>query len=826
MAFWDNCLYALRSLRRDPFLFAAATVILAVCIGANTTVFSIANSILIRPLPYPGAERIDWISERSGPAQQDTGAAPDYYRIREWNRVFEDVAAFNAITLNWTGVERPEQLDTAIVATSFFRVMGMQAMLGRYLAAGEDGSKAPPVAVVSYEFWRNRLGADRQIVGKTIALDRRPHTIIGVMPQGFDFPRGTQLWLPLGLDEAEARILSPSRPIRIVSILARQKPGATPQQVRTEMNRLTFAIRSEYPQQFRQRGFRSDLLIGAIPLQQQLTGQVRPTLLVLTGAVLLLLLIACVNLANLLLARADSRRREMAIRLALGSHRGRVVRQMLIESLALAAPGGLAGIFLAWLAVDALNALKPAILVHYQAISLDWRVLLFTLCLTVFTAVLFGLMPAVSAAAIRVQEALKSASLTHSSGRGAARVRKTLMVLELSLSLVLLIGSGLLARSFLKLVHTDLGFRSDHLLTFRVNPIGALDRNYGPFYSQVLDRLKQLPMARSAALLGDVPLSDEDFYSTGRIQVVGRPPRPFVERSVIDNTPVSPEFFGTLGIPLKSGRIFDAHDFASPAHGFVSPAEGVRMPSMESVVVNEAFVRQMFPGEDPIGRRLAFGPDELHITWTIIGVVGNIRGKSLGADPPAMIYRCACAGNSVFRAAFMVRTAGDPKAAIRAVQQAVRQIDRDQPLSDVKTMDERRDAALAPERFQLILIGAFAGIAILLAAAGVYGIMSYLVSRRIREIGIRMAMGARPADVLRMIGGETGLLLVLAIAIGVAGAWALTRYLRFLLFGVTELDGLTFVLTSLLLAAIVIIASIVPARRAVQIDPMTALREE
>jgi putative ABC transport system permease protein len=422
-SFVEDLRHAARGLGRDPFLAFAATFTLSICIGANTTVFSVANSILIRPLPYPGSERIDWISERSGPAHQDVGAAPDYYRLREWNRVFEDVAAFSDMTANWTGTERPEQLDAATVSASFFRVMGTSPMMGRFLAPGEEGTKAPAAAVLSYAFWRNRLGGNPHVLGTTIGLNRRPYTIIGVMPQGFDFPRGSQLWIPLDLDEASARIISPALPIRVVSIVARRQAAVTPRQLASEMNRLSFAIRAEYPQVLRQRGFRNDLVIGAVPLQEQLTGRVRPALLVLTGAVGLVLLIACVNVANLLLARAGGRQRELAIRLALGSSRARTVRQMLTESLMLALPGGLAGILMAWAAVRLLDAVKPAMLVNYPAISMDFRVTAFTVALTLATSTLFGIVPALSAAGTDVQAVLKSARATHTAGRGATRLR-------------------------------------------------------------------------------------------------------------------------------------------------------------------------------------------------------------------------------------------------------------------------------------------------------------------------------------------------------------------------------------------------------------------
>jgi predicted permease len=380
----------------------------------------------------------------------------------------------------------------------------------------------------------------------------------------------------------------------------------------------------------------------------------------------------------------------------------------------------------------------------------------------------------------------------------------------------------LLTRSFLHLTHTELGFRTDHLLTFRVNPIGPFDRDYTSFYTMVLSRLEQMPQARSAALMTDMPLNDEDFVISGRIRVVGRPVVPFAERPVINNTLVSPGFFHTLEVPVRSGRTFDAHDKAPAGAAVTNYGARAGAP----VVVNEAFVRRLFPGEDPVGRQIAFGPDRNPATWTIVGVVGNVRGPALGVEPPAMVYRCACDGSRVFHAGFMVRTAGDPKTAIRAVEASVRAVDRDQPVFDVKTMDERREAALAPERFQLMLIGTFAALAILLAAAGVSGVMSYLVGRRTREIGIRMALGARPADVLRSVMGESTVLVLAAILVGLAGAWGLTRYIKSMLYGVTEVDAVTFGLTPVLLSAIIAAASFAPARRAACVDQATALREE
>ncbi len=808
--FLEDFRHAIRGLRRDPFLACAATATMALAIGATTTVFSIADSILIRPLPYPNADRIDWISEGSGPAHEEVAVAPDYYRLREQNRIFEEVGNCWPLIINWTGVEHPERLHGAYVPHSFFGVMGTAPLMGRSISPADEGPGKPPVAVLSYDFWRSRLGSDPHILGKTVALERLPHTIVGVMPQGFDFPHGTQIWVASNVDEAADREISLTRGIRILLIVARRRADVTTQQAKAEMRRLSTSVQADY-QIFKATHFRTDLSIMAVPLQQHLTGALRPALLALTGAVGLVLLIACVNIANLLLARAAARQRALAVRLALGSGRARIARQMLTESLALALPGALLGVALAWIAVHVLDAAKPAILVRYPPISMDWRVLAFTFALTLITSLLFGSAPAWFASGIHIQEVLKAAGLTHTTGHGAARLRKLLLVAELAVSLILLIGAGLLARSFLHLAHTDLGFRTDHLLTFRVRPIGPFDREYTRFFVQLLDRMKSVPGAQSAALLGDIPLSDENPISNGRIRVEGRPPVPVTELPVANITQVSPEYFRTLEIPLDKGRLFDSRDATS------APIR---------VVVNEALVHRVFPGEDPLGRRMVFGLGLNPVTWTIIGVVANVHGSALGADPPPMIYRCTCNDGRLFGAGFAIRTAGDPKAAVRDVEAAVRSVDRDQPIFDVETMDERRDAAMAPPRFQLLLIGTFAALAVLLAVAGIYGVMSYLVNRRTREIGIRIAMGARPADVLRIVLGESTLLSLCAVVAGLAGASALTRYLKSMLYGITELDSATFAATPVLLLLVVLIVSFGPARRAARIDPVGALKDE
>jgi len=797
--------YAIRGLRREPTFLLTATGTLAIAIAASTAVFSIADTVLLRPLPYPHSERLYWVDEVWGRAPEGIALAPDYYSIRRQNRPFDEVAAYEPITVNWTGIDSPEQLQAAAVTASFFRVMAVQPLLGRYLAPGEEGANAPPVAVLSYAFWRSRFGADPRIGGRTILLDRMPVTVIGVMPQGFDYPHGVQLWRPIDIEEGTQLPRAATRPARLVNILGRLRPDLPAAAVENDMSVLAHNIRAEYPPEFEAAGFLKGFSIRAMPLGRRIAGDLRPAVLVLSGAVALVLLIACVNLANLLLARAGAHHRELGVRLALGAARGRIVCDMLMESLLLALPGGIAGLAIASFVVTALNRYKPLVLDRYPAISLDLVTVAFSCGATLLTGLLFGMAPALSASGLRIVDALKSAGPTQTGSAGAVQLRRILVIGELAVSLVLLVGACLLARSFLKLANVPLGFPPDRLITMRVKLTGSRYAS-GPaqidFYQQVLTRIRQLAMVRSAAVATDVPLSGERPFSGREVQVEGRPPLPPGQRPHADAEVVSPGFFATMGIPVVAGRIFDAHD-------------------TDAIVVNEAFVGRLFPGEAAIGRRLVGGQ-------TIVGIVADIRGSLLGAEPVPLYYSCACGSGSRFltRMALVVRTAGDPAAAIRAVEEQVYAVDRDQPVFDVQTMEERLAASVAPQRFQLMLVGAFALIAILLAAAGVYGVMSYLLARRGREFGIRIALGAGPRDVLGLVLRETAALAVIGIVAGLASAWTLTRYAKSILYGVTPLDAISFAAAAIILLAAVLGAATGPARRAARVDPLTALRNE
>ncbi len=800
--------YAWRGLRLNPGLALTAALTLGICIGANTTVFSLIDSILIRPLPFPHSERLYWLTERMGGNQRAIGVGADYYSLREQNRVFQDVGAYGTSAVNWNGREKPEQLDVARVTPSFFHVLGAQPLRGRDLAEEEQGVKAPPVIVLSYGFWRDRLASDPSVIGKTILLDGLAHAVIGVMPQGFDYPKGTRLWEPLDMDEASQRPRSPSRPMRLVSIFARVRAGVSEEQLRTELKRLTGNIRAEYPKAFEGAGFLNSMSISAIPLQRQLTGDLRPALLVMSGSVGLVLLIACANLASLLLARATGRRRELAVRMALGSGKGRIFKQVLLESVIFALPGGLAGGLLAVIAVRVLNVVKPMALENYPSISIDGKTMAFSLGVTLLTGLIFGIVPALSAAGIHIQDALKAGGGSQTGSGWAARMRQMLVVFELGMSLVLMIAAALLARSFIKLSEVPLGFEPANLLTLRFNLKGeqyAGGRAQSAYYNQVLARVEQLPMVRSAAVSTDVPLSGEQPYSEMRFQVEGRARAALAQQPSAYSTVVSPGFFRTLGVPLRSGRAFNSEDRSRT---------GVKM------VVNEALVREVFEHEDPLGKRISGA--------TIVGVVGDIRGSYLGATPMPLVYYCSCQSESPFenQMALFVRTSADPHKATRDIEGQAYSVDRNEPVFDVRTMEERLADSLAPQRFHLMLAGAFAGIALVLSALGVFGTMTYLVARRRREIGIRLAVGAQPAHIVRMIVGESALLVLCALAIGLVGAWSLTRYLQSMLYGVTSSDAVSFVATPLLLALIALAAAYLPAQQASGTDPTAALREE
>jgi putative ABC transport system permease protein len=805
--------YSLRQLRRDRGMATVAAITLAVSIGATTTVFSLVNSILLRPLPYPNSDRVQWISERGGPNNLEAGLGPDYYSLRKENHVFENIAAYQPLPLNWTGIAKAEQIDAAQVTPSFFRVLGTQPLFGRYISPAEADPHMHQIVVLSYAFWRDKLGGDTGILGKSLTLDRAPWTVIGVMPQGFDYPKGTDVWRALDMTEKSQLPRSMFRPMRIVDMIARIKPGITRARLDNEMAELTKSIRADYPKEFITSGFLKGMSIRAVPLQRRITGDLRPALMMLTGAVILVLLIACANLANLLLARGTARQRELAVRMALGSGRARVVKQVLTESFVFALPGGMAGFALAYSAVATLNIWKPSLLDRYPEVSLDLKTLVFTMAVTCLVGVLFGLMPAFAATAINIQEWLKAANPGQSGGRRGTRLRRGLVIAELGMSVLLMIGAGLLVTSFVKLAHVDLGFQDKNLVTMRVNLVGGPYRSaisQQQFYRAVLERIRRLPFVTNAAIATDVPLANEHAYAGLWIQVFGRAPVPMAQRPETGVSVVSREFFQTLGIRIRSGRTFNFTDTEK---------------SPDAIVINEAFARKIFPGQNPLGERIVT-PN--NAKWTIVGVVGDVRSSALGAEPAPLIYRCNCEtqDRNLTRMTFLVRTNIRPKPVMKDLEDQIYAIDRNQPVFGVNTMEQLVADSLAPQRFHLMLLGSFTLIALVLAAVGVYGVMSYLVARRAREIGIRIALGARRAQVLSTVMLETLILAAGGVVFGLAGAAGVTRYLKSMLYGTAPLDAGTFVMAPLLLLAVALGAALRPALRAARTDPAIVLREE
>ena len=800
-------------MRRDPVLAITVTLTLAVGIGAGTTVFSLVDSILLRPLAFPDSQHVYWLAEHTARSPEGVGFGGDYYSLRERKQVFAEVGAYDTSTTNWSGVDRPEQLDSATATPSFFGVLGTHPLLGRTFDEAEQGSRVARLVIISYDFWRTRLNSDPAVLTRTLTLDGSAHQILGVMPQGFDFPKGTQVWRPMPMDESSQRPRSPMSPIRLVRMIGRTRTSLDERRTRAVLPTLSRSIADEYPAEFAKAGFLDDFAVRAEPLQRHLTGDVRPALYALSAAVLLVILIACANLANLLLARAAGRRREFGVRLALGASRGRLARQLLTESCRLALPGGLAGVLLALAAVTVLNAVQLTALTRYPRIELDTRTLLFTLALTLLTAILAGVAPIFAANQVDLQEALKSGGHGSSGGRGARAARRLLVAGELAVSLVLLIGAGLLARSFLNLSRVDLGFPAGGLLTLRVNLTGTAYMTGADqirYYRNVLAGIEALPQVRAAAVTTDLPLTGEHAYQTMPIQIEGRVPLPLAQRPAMSMAIVSEDYFRTLGVPLQAGRVFNSSDNG-------------RNP--DAVVVNQAFARKIFPGEHPVGHAIVMGKTR----WTIVGVVGDIRANGLGVEPAPFAYRCLCQqldNRFLSRMGLAIRTTGDPAALARSAVARMYAVDRTQPVFDVRTMEERVSATLAPERFQLWLIGGFAAIAMVLAAIGVYGVMAYLVAQRTREIGIRIAIGAQSGQVQRLVLGETVVLSACAALAGIAGAWALTRYLGTMLYGVTSRDAATFCAAPLLLIGVALAASIIPARRAAGVDPLVALRDE
>jgi putative ABC transport system permease protein len=784
---------------------------LALGAGANTAIFSVVNGVLLRPLPYKDPDKLVRLGEWS---QQVPGMSISYPNFKDWrerNRVFDGLAATQFDSYNLTGGDEPERLQGRNVSYNFFDVLGVVPAVGRSFRAEEDRAGAERVCVISHGLWQRRFGSDRKVVGKAVALNGESYTVVGVLPADYRYGTQTDVFAPIGLKEDDETVRERGNHPGIYAV-ARLKEGVTFERAEAEMKAVAAQLAEEYPKENTGNG------VTLTPLREYFVGDVRTSLLMLLAAVGFVLLIACANVANLLLARAASRSREIAVRKALGASRFRIVRQLLTESLMLAVVGGTVGLLLAMWGVDVLRRASLDLLPTTADISLDRTVLFFTFGISILTGVLFGLAPALQASKHDLNESLKEGGRSGAEGAGRNRVRSLLVVSEVALSLVLLVGSGLLVRSFLLLRETDTGFRQENLLTMQLSyRVGKEEGQKAVnFFRAVEERVRALPGVQAVAVSNGVPLLGSSETS---FQIKGRPPSEPGKRPMTVAFWTSPGHLDALGIKLLRGRFIDEHD---------------TLGSEMVTVIDDEFARLYFPGEDPVGQYFEGDPEHDFPDSRIVGVVGHVKNYGLDSPGPvqAEMYRARAQVPEKFqpllaeRVSLLVRTASDPEAFVPAVRRAVQEVDPNQPVYNVQTMGQVVSDSVASQRLSMMLLLVFAAVAVILAAVGIYGVMSYAVAQRTHEIGIRMALGAQGRDVLRMVVRQ-GMLMVLAgVGVGLLGSLALTRLMSSLLFGVSATDPLTFAGVALLLFAVALVACLVPARRATKVDPMIALRYE
>jgi putative ABC transport system permease protein len=804
---WQDLRQGARSLFKHPTFTIVAVITLALGIGANTAIFSVVHAVLLQSLPYPDADRLVmvWETRRSNPSGQNVINMGNFFDWKEQNRVFEDMAAFGDTSVNLTSGGEPEEIPMQVATTGLFNILGVKPILGRSFAPDEGKPGQPGVIVISFGLWQRRFGGDPQIIGRKLILSGNEATVIGVMPAGFNWGANAgslttemaKIWSPWQIDEQNR-----PRRGRGYMAVARIKPGVSLAQAQAEMSAIHSRIEQQYPE------FNAGWGVNLVPLRTQFAGKIRLALLVLLGAVGMVLLIACANVANLLLARAAVRQREMAVRAALGANRGRIVRQLLTESLLLAGLGGLAGLTLAWWGTDLLVSLAPPDLLNLPQVKLNVAVLGFTLVITLATGVIFGLAPAFEATRLNLSESLKEGGKS-AGGMRAQRLRNSLVVLEVALSLVLLVGAGLLIRSFAQLQGVDPGFNSQNVLTMSVGlPRSKYenDQKRVNFFRQAVAQMQALPGVESAGAVNALPFAS--FHSGTSVDIEGRPLLPVVQKLKTGVMVTDANYFRAMQIPLKRGRLFTDQEAAEMRH---------------VVVINETFARRHFPNEDPLGKRVTIYLKDDNQPCEIIGIVGDSKHRSLDAGIGPMSYwpHPELASS---RMTFVIRTRGDASAITSGARDVIRALDPAQPVSDVRTMESLIGTSMAGARFNTLLLTIFAMVSLLLAGVGIYGVMAYSVAQRTREIGVRMALGARARDALWLVVRRGMALTIAGVAIGVAASFALMRLMETLLFNVSVTDPLTFAGIPLLLALVALLACLIPARRAAKVDPMVALR--
>jgi len=801
---WQDVRCGLRMLRKNAGFAMVAVLTLALGIGANTAIFSVIHAVLLSPLPYDHPDRITLVRE-SNPSkgfEQFSVSPPNYMDWKNAAGAFEQMASMSRGQFSYTGGAEPERLVGARVAASFFSVLGAQPELGRTFLPEDDVVGKAGVVVLSHGLWTQHFGSDPQVIGKSLTLDGESYRVIGVMRNGFQFPRGVQLWLPSEFDE---RSLSPrARGAHYLTVIARLKPGASIDQAQAEMVAISKRLEQLYPNT--NTGWTSKV----VALSEATVGNIRPTLLVLFGAVGFLLLIACANVANLLLARATARQREIAIRFSLGASRLRIARQLLTESILLSGIACALGLLLAEWAMRALRTLPPSTLPRAESIGLDLPVLGFAAGVAVLTALLFGFAPALQITRGAPSETLKEGGRTASAGRHG--VRSALVVLETTLALVLLVGSGLLFKSFVRLQTVDPGFESKNILTANISlPKSkySTDAQTIQFFGQVLERMQAVPDVKEAAVASGNPMDGSNLsfvFATKQLQALAPADQPSAGYYV-----VSPNYFHTLGIPLLVGRYFTQGDFAG---------------SPRVAIISQAVAQRFFHDRSPIGQTIKIGVGAGDPPWReIVGVVGDVKDDGLGEAATMTVYE-PCTQQVWSSMSLFLRSDSDPSHLASVLRSQVMSVDKDQPVAEIATGEQMMSQAVAQPQLRTLLLSLFAGLALVLASLGIYGVMSNMVAQRTHEIGVRMALGAGQRSVLRLVLSNGMRLTLLGIALGTAGAFALTRLMKSFLFHVTPTDPATFLEVALFLFAVALLASYIPARRATRVDPVVALRYE
>jgi predicted permease len=812
---WQDVRYGFRTLLKSPgFTFVALTA-LALGIGANTAIFSVVNAVLLRSLPYrdSGQLVVVWERNRTAAAGRNNVVSPaNYFDWQQQANSFQEMAAFYDANFNLTGEGNPEEVPAQVTSGNLLTMLGTEPALGRVYTKDEAEPGRDDVVVISYGLWQRRFGGASDIVNKRISLDGQGVTVLGVMPQGFKWfmkegsrtGKSPEIWTPT---KFEQYLSTPNKGRgRFITVAGRLKPGVTREQAQAEMSTIAARLEQQYPQNNTNMG------VNVVPVREQLAGEIKTALYVLLGAVGFVLLIACANVANLMLARAASRQNEFAIRTALGAARGRVVRQLLTESVLLSFVGGALGLLIALWGVDALVAFSPPNLFGTERIGVSLPVLAFTFVVSLLTGVVFGLAPALEATRMNLNESLKETGKSNMSSRRSRRLSSGFVIAQVALALVLLIGSTLMIKSFLRLQGVDPGFQTQNLLTLRVTlPASKYPekKQIVGFFRQALERIKALPDVRSVGAISALPFGGNLGARTD-MSIEGRPAPPPGQELSTDVRITDENYFQTMGIPLLSGRTF---------------TEQEAREDRRVLVINEALARQYFPGENPIGKHIKVEMEPNPPAREIIGVVADAKYKTLEGAAHPMVYGVH-PHLAYSEMTLVVRTNGDPLNLAAAARREIQVIDKDQPVAEVRTMESWIDELTARSRFGTLLLSIFAALALVLAGIGIYGVMSYSVTQRTHEIGIRIALGAKTRDVLKLILGRGLALTLTGIALGLAGSLALTRFLSSLLYGVSATDPATFGGLALLLTAVALVACYLPTRRAMRVDPMVALRNE